>query len=104
MTQQLSQLPVTRTLKWWKDDPISLQVTVKGVDWSGTYTAEVLTTAGANVLTLTVTATLTGEDTVFTFTNTDTTSVAAGTYVWECQETGGQTRFAGAAVVETHNT
>jgi hypothetical protein len=88
-------------LEWVEGDPISLSFTVKDVDWSGTYEAQVRRKQNPTselLGTLTVTATYTaGVGTLFTLTMSaiDSGLIPAGNFWWDMQEVGGVTRLRG---------
>ncbi len=105
MSATLSQDAKQLNLKWVHGDPVSLGFTVKNVDWSGTYTAQIRKaqiSTSALLGALTVTATLVGADTVFTLTMSAVNSalIPAGNHFWDLQQTGGVTRLRGVVEVE----
>lgn len=92
----LSQLPIRLGLQWVAGDPISLQLVVRGIDWSGAYTA----TVGGSPIT--VTAVYDSTDTTFTWSATKVESAVwppASAYPFECRNSAGLTRFNGSAKV-----
>jgi hypothetical protein len=104
----------TIDLEWTEGDPITLTfeayeldddgVTEVALDWSGNYTCQVRPDPASSVvsITLTVAATFNTPVTLFELTASAANSalVPAGEYVWDCQETGGVTRFGGRAIVQ----
>lgn len=104
MTVTVSQAAEPVDLEWVEGDPISLAFTVTGLDWSGTYTAQVRAAAGSAypvLLSLTVAASYSAPDTSFTLSATALASagVPAGRYVWDLQQTSGVTRLGGVVHV-----
>ena len=94
-------------LEHTEGDPVSFAFNLanddgSALDWSGTYLpiqARHKASADSAVqFTATVTATVDGDETAFTFINTDldeSAAFVAGEYVWDCQLDGGVTRFGG---------
>ena len=82
-------------MQWRHGDPISLELIVREVDWSGAYTAAV----GEEPIS--VTAVLEGADTRFTFSATAAESAiwAIGNHPFWCRDAAGLTRFNGGVEV-----
>lgn len=100
----ISQASDSANLEWVEHDPVSLAFVVAGVDWSGTYGADVRRKrreTSERICTLIVGATYDGTDTSFTMTlsRADSASVHAGSYFWDLQQTNGVTRLRGAVTV-----
>lgn len=101
---KVSQAPEELDLEWTEFDPFSMQWIARGVDWHGTYKAQVRTQGsldGTVICPLDVTAEYVAPDTVFVAALDLETSrtVATGNYFWSVLDTEGPTRFAGKAFV-----
>lgn len=101
---ELSQAPEALDLRWRRGDPVSLSFTVAGVNWSGSYVAQIRTQRAPRALVaeLTVSVSYSAPDTAFVLSMTEAASlkVPAGTYDWDLQVVGGVTRLAGAVTVD----
>lgn len=110
MAVTLSQEAEDLNLKWHEGDPVSLAFTVKGVDWSGDYKAEIR--AQKNLVSpvvkeLAVTAVLQGVDTAFTLAMSaaDSAAIVAGRpWYWDLQQVGGVTRLQGQVLIDAQVT
>lgn len=95
----LSQDSQKLGLKWRHGDPVSIQFTVKGVDWTGTYKAQIKKVSNmALVGELTVISAVVGEDTLFTLTMSGANSISVPPSTelwWDMQLIGGPTRLDG---------
>lgn len=101
----ISQSSATLNLEWVEADPVSLAFAVAGVNWAGTYTAQVRSARSATATlmgTLTVTATFDGTNTNFTLSMSQANSalIPSGTYYWDLQQVGGVTRLGGVVKVD----
>lgn len=103
----LSQDADSLDLQWIFGDPIDLEFLVQGVNWTGSYTAQVRhgrTRTDTLMLTLAVVASLVGVDTQFVMTASSANSLlvpAGGQYYWDLQQTGFRTRLKGRVFVES---
>lgn len=101
--EYVSQAATALGLKWYPSDPVNMTWYVKGVDWSGTYTAKLRKyedPASTELGTFTVTATYSAPNTWTVFTITMATAIPQGEYWWSCKETTGVTRFSGPVIVD----
>ena len=101
----ISQGSAVLNLEWVEGDFVSLAFTVAGVDWSGTYAAQVRTARSVTATlmgTLTVVAAYDGTNTNFTLTMSQANSalIPSGTYYWDLQQVGGVTRLGGVVKVD----
>jgi hypothetical protein len=94
---------------WTEGDPVSLAFRVAGLDWSGTYQAQIRdkhdaasTLRGAFTVTATYSATPGAEGTLFTLEMDQAASEAipVGSYYTDIQQVGGVTRVWGKVAVK----
>lgn len=98
----VSQAATTLGLKWYPNDTVDLQFYVKGVNWSGSYTAKLRQyqdPTSTELATFTVTATYENGNNQTLFRIQLSTNIAEGEYWWACTSSADLTRFSGPVIV-----